>query len=81
MPATATGTRIHPNRLRMVAHSVNLSPQLSDDGTCSEWQDDLQFRPICRYWPFNPIDLEEFPGCGFSFVLAPAEEEEKNEEE
>ena len=42
-------------------------PSLTDDNRCSEWQNMDTFRPICRYWPFHPICLEKFPGCGFRF--------------
>ena len=42
-------------------------PGLTDDNRCSEWQNMDTFRPICRYWPFHPSNLEKFPGCGFSF--------------
>lgn len=36
------------------------------NGLCNIWQQD-DFRPICRYWPFHPSDVEKFPGCGFRF--------------
>lgn len=36
------------------------------DGLCASWEDE-QWRPICRYWPFHPSDLERFPTCGFKF--------------
>ena len=37
-----------------------------EDGLCTSW-DDEQWRPICRYWPFHPRDLERFPTCSFKF--------------
>lgn len=40
---------------------------LTEEGLCSKWQDLKGFKPICRYWPFHPKDLEKFPECGFSF--------------
>ena len=40
---------------------------LMDDGRCKSWQDPDTFRPICRYWPFHPDNLERFPTCGFRF--------------
>ena len=46
-------------------------PGLVGDNVCSEWQTD-EFRPICRYWPFHPSNLEYFPKCGFSFEKVPA---------
>ena len=36
------------------------------DGLCASW-DTEQWRPICRYWPFHPRDLERFPTCGYTF--------------
>jgi len=42
-------------------------PKLSEELLCEEWMDPVEFRPICRYWPFHPSDLEMFPDCGFSF--------------
>jgi len=40
---------------------------------CTEWQNPETFRPICRYWPFNPEDIANFEGCGFSFERAAPE--------
>lgn len=40
---------------------------LGSDNTCLKWEDPKDFKPICRYWPYHPKDLEEFPDCGFSF--------------
>ena len=40
---------------------------LDEDNNCEEWLDPMDFRPICRYWPFHPSNLELFPNCGFSF--------------
>lgn len=34
---------------------------------CIEWRDMDTFKPICRYWPFHPDNLEQFPKCGFRF--------------
>ncbi len=45
-------------------------PALKNDDVCSEWQKE-GFRPICRYWPFHPDNLELFPNCGFSFERIP----------
>lgn len=42
-------------------------PYLTKDNKCSMWQDPEEFRPICRYWPFHPTNLEKFPECGFKF--------------
>ncbi len=39
---------------------------LTPDKKCAEWKTD-DFRPICRYWPFHPSNLKEFPKCGFGF--------------
>ena len=33
---------------------------------CSLWKSD-DWPAVCRYWPFRPSDLEQFPNCGFSF--------------
>lgn len=38
------------------------------DNLCSIWMDETEFHPICRYWPFHPTCLNEFPDCGFGFV-------------
>lgn len=43
-------------------------PLLTHQGLCSEWKDPKDFKPICRYWPYHPADLEHFPECGFSFI-------------
>lgn len=40
---------------------------LSAEGQCEDWGDPERFKPICRYWPYHPKDLEHFPDCGFSF--------------
>jgi len=40
---------------------------------CTIWQDPEKFRPVCRYWPFNPEDIVKFEGCGFSFEREPLE--------
>ena len=45
-------------------------PMLRNGNECGEWMDAKRFRPICRYWPFNPHDLEQFPECGFAFEKA-----------
>lgn len=42
-------------------------PWFSNGATCSKWQDAETFAPVCRYWPFNPRDLEQFTRCGFRF--------------
>ena len=42
-------------------------PSLVGVNKCSEWQNMDTFRPICRYWPFHPSNLEKFPECGFRF--------------
>lgn len=39
----------------------------SDKRLCTTWMSDRYFKPICRYWPFHPSNLEQFPNCGFSF--------------
>jgi hypothetical protein len=38
-----------------------------DGCTCTVWMDEEIFKPICRYWPFHPSNLEYFPQCGFRF--------------
>ena len=40
-------------------------PNLTPDNKCNEWMSD-DFRPICRYWPFHPSNIEKFD-CGFKF--------------
>lgn len=39
---------------------------LDERDQCKLWDTD-RFKPICRYWPFHPSNLEKFPQCGFSF--------------
>ena len=46
--------------------SDSTCPRLTESNECTEWQTE-NFRPICRYWPFHPSNIEYFPGCGFSF--------------
>jgi hypothetical protein len=38
-----------------------------ESGLCTIWKDDMEFKPICRYWPFHPDDVKRFPNCGFKF--------------
>jgi hypothetical protein len=40
-------------------------PLYSPEEGCTVWQDSIYFKPICRYWPFHPKDLEHYPNCGF----------------
>lgn len=49
-------------------------PALKDGNVCTNWQAE-DFRPICRYWPFLPSNLEHFPDCGFSFQVVEEVEE------
>ena len=35
--------------------------------SCEDWMDPDYFRPVCRYWPFNPKDIVKYPQCGFRF--------------
>ena len=49
---------------------------LDVDKTCKDWYDEKDFKPICRYWPWNPKDLEQFPECGFSFRRVVEKEDE-----
>jgi hypothetical protein len=37
------------------------------DGRCAEWQDPMEFKPVCRYWPFHPLWAHHYPDCGFAF--------------
>ena len=51
-------------------HSVELKDYPCKEykhGLCQMWKHRRDFKPICRYWPFHPGNLEFFPSCGFSF--------------
>jgi hypothetical protein len=48
-----------------------------ETGLCTDWQDPEMFRPICRYWPFHPSNIERFRNCGFSFRRVEVEGNEK----
>ena len=37
------------------------------NGKCEVWKDEVEFPPLCRYFPVHPDNLEHFPKCGFSF--------------
>jgi len=39
----------------------------SETHLCTIWQDTEMFRPICRYWPFNPKDIAKYEHCSFEF--------------
>ncbi|HUW09841.1 MAG TPA: YkgJ family cysteine cluster protein [Anaerolineae bacterium] len=39
----------------------------SETRLCTIWQDMEKFRPICRYWPWNPKDITKFERCSFEF--------------
>lgn len=41
--------------------------KLNDRNECEIWHDIDEFPPICRYWPFHPSDLKQFPDCSFRF--------------
>lgn len=49
-----------------VKDDSQLCPKLTSDNECSEWNTE-SFRPICKYWPFHPRNIEKFPKCGFRF--------------
>jgi len=34
---------------------------------CTVWEIGAWQKTICRHWPVHPMDLREFPRCGFSF--------------
>lgn len=40
---------------------------LDENNRCTLWMDIDRFKPVCRYWPFHPSNLERFPQCGFTF--------------
>ena len=42
-------------------------PCLDDGNKCAVWMDERDFPPICRYWPFHPSNLEQYPECSFTF--------------
>jgi len=46
-------------------------PGLRNGNECDVWMDASRFRPVCRYWPFNPRDMDQFQKCGFSFEKVP----------
>ncbi len=53
-------------------------PSLKDGSVCANWQGE-DFRPICRYWPLHPSNLECFPDCGFSFEVVEEESDATND--
>ena len=54
-------------KINEIAEDQSRCPNLNEDNLCNDFGDMEKWRPICRYWPFHPGNLEKFPGCGFSF--------------
>lgn len=41
--------------------------EMQKDGYCTIWKDDVEFPPLCRYFPVHPDNLKLFDKCGFAF--------------
>ena len=54
--------------------SGRCSEQDPETFQCKVWKDFDEFPVICRYWPFNPKDLEQFPNCSFKFIKEETDE-------
>ena len=63
----AQGTWWYFGRFEICDEAGRKCPALEGDNLCTNWMEE-DFRPICRYWPFGPSNIEYFPECGFSFT-------------
>ena len=41
---------------------------------CTIWQDEEEFKPVCRYWPWHPSDILPFERCSFYFEKSSPED-------